>query len=151
MSKQWLYRMSPTKENLDATRTLVEEFGFIARSAYAKRKGNPQFIPHVRTINFSDTVHLYYLMEEGVEVFGSFRIVGPAKHPKGEQFIGMVPKTRLLRVRDSSLLDLLTSLEGYEPDPNLGEYTGWGVVPAGLPTPPFRADRFRGRNSIVEL
>jgi len=143
--------MSPAKEELDVARRLIEHFGYVSRTAYAKRKGNPQFIPHVRTINFSDTVHVYYVFEETVEVFGSFRVVGPAKHPMGEQFIGMVPKTRLLRVCDSPLLDYLTELEGYEPDPELGLYTGWGVVPAGLPTPPFRADRFRGRNSIVEL
>lgn len=146
--REWLYRASPAKEDLEGTRAIVRDFGFICRNAFADAT-KTQMIPHVQKVDFRHVIHLYFVDAGGGGAIGSFRVVGVRNHPRPELFGAAVEKVPPLRtVVDSGLLELLRPR--YSPDPKLGVYAGWPVVPADEVTPAYDPGLFPGQSSLFE-
>jgi hypothetical protein len=146
--QEWLYRASNAKADSEATREIVERFGFICRSAFVDDT-KTQMIANVAKVDFGDIIHLYFVDASGGHPLGAFRVVAPHKHPNGALFAAAVPKTTLRKLADGELRQHLTEQPGYEPDPKLGEYTGWPVIPAEQRSPTYLASLFPGRNALV--
>lgn len=146
--REWLYRASTTKADEDKTRELVEQFGFICRSAYADA-AQPQLIANVGKVTFQDVIHLYFVDGSGGRLVGAFRVIGPNKHAEPTYFAAALPKTTLRRVAPGALLDRLRETPGYSPDPKLGDFTGWPVAREEVRSPAFTRDLFPGRNALV--
>jgi hypothetical protein len=145
---EWLYRASTSKEGLEDTRALARDLGFIHRNAFADAV-KEQMIPHVGQIAFGDLIHLYFVDAAGGTSLGSYRVVGPNKHPRPELFAAAVTGASTLRRAAGELADHLRTLDGYTPDPRLAAHCGWPVVPDERPSPIYAASLFPGRNSIA--
>ncbi|WAS93651.1 hypothetical protein [Nannocystis punicea] len=145
--QEWLYRASNAKANADNTQTLVDDFGFICRSAFAD-VAHAQMIANVAKVDFGDVVHLYFVDGEGGgRSLGAYRVVGPHRHPRGNLFGAAVPKTKLRTVADDELREKLR--EGYAVDPRVGEFCGWPVIRDEHASPSYVKDLFVGRNTLV--
>ncbi len=148
-TQEWLYRASTSKEGLEATRALIQDYGFICRSAFVDGE-KEQMIPHVGQVAFGDLIHLYFVDAKLGVALGAYRVVGPHNHPRPELFAAGVKRALTLRtVADGELADKLRASEGYEPDPRLAAYCGWPVVPDEQSSPIYSRSRFPGRNSIA--
>ncbi|MDC0722420.1 hypothetical protein [Nannocystis bainbridge] len=145
--QEWLYRASNAKADAAKTQTIVDDFGFICRSAYAD-VANAQMIANVAKVDFGDIIHLYFIDGEGGgRSLGAYRVVGPHKHPRGALFGAAVPKTKLRTVADDELRDVLRP--DYAVDPRIGEFCGWPVIRDEQPSPSYVKDLFSGRNTLV--
>lgn len=146
--QEWLYRASNAKADSEATREIVDRFGFIHRSAYVDDT-KTQMIANVGKVDFGDIIHLYFVDGAVGRPLGAFRVVAPHKHPNGALFGAAVPKTTLRKLVDGELKEHLKASPGHEPDPKLGEYTGWPVIPSEQRSPSYLAALFPGRNALV--
>lgn len=146
--REWLYRASPAREDLENTRAIVRDFGFICRSAFADA-AKAQWIPQVKNVGFRDVIHLYFADAGGGEAIGSFSVVSPHHHPRRELFGAAVTGAMTLRtVVDPALIELLRPR--YAPDPKLGAFTGWPVIAAEGRTPSYDSRLFPGQNALFE-
>lgn len=145
--QEWLYRASNAKADSDATRGLVDRFGFIHRSAFADAT-KKQMIANVAKVGVGDIIHLYFVEGEAGHPLGAYRVVAPFRHPNGALFTAAIPKTSLRRVADAGLKDELKAA-GYEPDPQVGEFCGWPVIADEHRSPSYLAALFPGRNALV--
>ena len=146
---EWLYRANTSKEGLEVTRSLLENYGFIVRSAYAEGD-KEQMIASVAQIAFGDVIHLYFAGAGGGVPLGAYRIVGPNNHPRPELFASGVKGALTLRtVAPGELDDHLRENKGYAPDPRLAAFCGWPVVPDEHPSPIYSPSRFPGRSTIA--
>lgn len=130
------------------TREIAIEFGFICRTAHAE--GVESMIAHVASVDFGDAIHLYFAGPTSGSLLGAFRVVGPNKHPNPEFFGKAVHGTRLRTVLDGPLKDRLVACGGYTPDPKLGVYCGWLIVPEEMRSPSYIKEMFPGRNALVK-
>lgn len=144
--REWLYRASQAGEDLDGTRRIADEFGFICRSAFADA-AKEQRIPHVKTVNFGDVIHLYFVGAGGGEAIGSYR-VGLLGHERKERFGRGIAGPALREVVDPELIEVLR--ESYAPDPKLGVFTGWPVVKVDEKGPMYHPGLFPGNNALFE-
>ncbi|MBL9104445.1 MAG: hypothetical protein JNL82_26100 [Myxococcales bacterium] len=147
--QEWLYRATTAQEGLESTRKFAEEFGFIARTAFAEGE-REQMVTLVNKVGYRDIIHLYYIDDSGGHVLGSYRVVGPNNHPQPKQFGAAVKGAPTLRVvAEGELLTALREVKGYAPDPRLGGFTGWPVVPGEKVSPGYGVDLFTGRNTLI--
>lgn len=144
--REWLYRASPSGENRDGTRKIADDFGFICRSVFADATKS-QRIPHVKSVDFDDVIHLYFVDDGGGEVIGSYR-VSLRGHPRKELFGAGVEGPVLRTVVDPALIELLRPC--YAPDPKLGVFTGWPVVKVDEKAPSYHPGMFPGQNALFE-
>jgi hypothetical protein len=147
--QEWLYRASNAKADLEATRGLVDRFGFIHRSAFADTT-KKQMIANVAKVGVGDIIHMFFVDDSGGRPLGTYRVVAPFRHPTGSLFAAAVPKTTLRRVVDPELREQLKDA-GYEPDPQIGEFCGWPVIAdeEDHRSPSYLAALFPGRNALV--
>jgi len=147
--QEWLYRASNAKADSDATRGLVDRFGFIHRSAFADAT-KKQMIANVAKVGVGDIIHLYFVEGEAGHPLGAYRVVAPFRHPNGALFTAAVPKTSLRRVADAGLREELKTA-GYEVDPQINEFCGWPVIADEEQhrSPTYLAALFPGRNALV--
>lgn len=146
---EWLYRASTSKENLEVTRALIRDHGFIHRSAFVEA-AKEQMIANVAKVAFRDVIHLYFVDAGKGLVIGSYRVVGPNNHPRPELFGAAVKGAQTLRrVAPGELAEELDRLGGYQKDPRLEVHCGWPVVPDDARAPIYSPTLFPGRNSIA--
>lgn len=145
--QEWLYRASNAKANSDATRELVDRFGFIHRNPYADST-KTQMIANVGKVGVGDIIHLYFVDTSGGRQLGAFRVVAPYRHPNPAPFAAAVPRTTLRKLAAGELRDFLLGA-GYEPDPQIHELCGWPVIPDEHHSPTYLASMFPGRNALV--
>jgi hypothetical protein len=145
--QEWLYRASTAKAKSAETWAIVKRFGFIHRSVYVNAN-KAQRIANIINVAIGDIIHLYYIGDSGGRVLGVFRVVDPKDHPQGALFAAPVPETALYTVGGEELRAQLRKAD-YEPDPKLGEFCGWPVAREERSSPPYAAELFPGRNSLV--
>ena len=70
---EWAYRANAKKRNLEDTRKLADEHGFLARSAHTK---TGDAIAFVREVRAGDVIHFYYREKRAIVPLGSYRVRG---------------------------------------------------------------------------
>jgi len=147
--QEWLYRATPAKAKSAETATIVKKFSFIHRSAHTDA-AMPQRIANIANVAIDDVIHLYFINESNVgRPFGAYRVVAAGDHPQTALFAAQVPGTALYTVTGDEFRERLRVI-GYGPDPKLGEFCGWPVVPGPQGSSPvYTAALFPGRNSLV--
>jgi hypothetical protein len=137
---EWVYKSKPTKANYDDTHDLAVFNHFLVRSAYEYDGDGVRRVPLVPEVAVGDTIHYFYRkIDAKIGCFGSF-IVEPASAYPGvfAPCEGHDPLVTIVEGPDNQrILDKLK--RGYEPDPELGIYTGWAIkrLPSSHATPKF--------------
>lgn len=123
---EWFYKA--TNKKLDKVGTLLlANRGFLCRSAYNKQKN---WIANVQRVTFGDVIHFYFIARKP-DPLGAFEVIRredfkiAKSTPTADDFAGPVPGCALYEVVDPSFIEKLDPTGGYEPDPELGKYTGW--------------------------
>ena len=105
---------------------------------------------HVRNIAFGDVVNVYFI-DKGTPEVGAYEIVRREEHPRAEAFRPEpVPGTALYAVGDPSLVTDIDTGGAFEPDAELGLFTGWLIKRHGRAIP-YDAKAFRGQSTLVRL
>jgi hypothetical protein len=139
---EWYYKASEPSSAEARTQTLLDDFGFIVRPAFYRRKnGTTARVPNVEGVGLGDVIHVYSSDAEGPASLGSWVVSGSRRHARPELFGGGVTRTSL-HLAQGALAETLEEFEGYEPDPEVGGHTGWFVRSADSIPPPFDPNWF---------
>ena len=130
----WAYRATSKGASLAKTLEILFQYRFLWRSLY---KSSGQRIANVTRVHPSDRIFLYYRKDGMLHYLGAFTFLARSESPR-MYAAGDVSSTgvRLVAEKDSELISLLLR-EGYEPDPQLGYFTGFELVPVdeAIPEP----------------
>lgn len=128
MAQEWVYKATPTIANLNDTRSLAVQEGFLAKAAYERpnKKGEHARADHVKDVNVGDVIHFYF-RERGTTAdhalsIGSFEVVRAS--PVRGRFSWPVEDTHLASVTDPAFESRLHKM-GYGRDTKLVLTTGW--------------------------
>lgn len=153
MEKQWVYKATPTIANLNDTRALAVQDGFLAKAAYERpnKIGKHARADHVKKVKLGDVIYFYF-RELGTTAdhalsIGSFDVVKAS--PNSERFAWPVEDTDLARVTDSAFEGRLRQM-GYGRDSKLGFTTGWLLKRIERRTPAYDRNWFPGNHVLRE-
>ncbi|HWZ89122.1 MAG TPA: hypothetical protein VNW92_09740, partial [Polyangiaceae bacterium] len=154
---EWVYKVTPTKANVDDTDDIAVTQLFLCRPMNHLEKGRLVNTAFVTNVAVGDILHLYYL--DGGKLrrtIGSFEVVAGRDHPRADQFVATrvgasvtVNENRLRRRRkgastkvpggagSASALVALLEEAGYPRDPVDGSFVGWCLRQLDRPTPPY--------------
>jgi len=102
----------------------------------------------VDRVAFGDVVHLYYTGIRKSQGLGAFTVIERARHPKVALFGENVEGTALYRVLDPTFIREIDKDGAYQPDPRLGQFTGWIVETCGKARP-YDPKAFPGQSTLV--
>ena len=153
---EWAYRATAKKRSLDDTRELADEHGFLARSAYTRKKHAA--VAFVQEVKAGDVIHFYYREKRDIEPLGSYRVLDA--HDDAARFhpAFTLGKAALVKLEDgepnAALVELLRKPsrkgEGYQEDPKLHAFTGWRIERLADVSPPdFSSWRFPQRGTLT--
>lgn len=148
-----LFGYKSTETKLDRFGTLkLANRGLLCRSAYVKpEEGNPRWVPLVQTVQVGDRLCWWHRDGSRYRRVGSriWEVVDSAGHPL-ETLVGSRVEGTALYTIDPAVIRAFDEFGGYQPDPHLGEYTGWLLRPTETPMPTY-ADQVPGRRSLIRL
>jgi uncharacterized protein (DUF433 family) len=154
---EWAYRANARKRDLDDTRKLADEHGFLARSAYTRKKKHAA-IAFVQEVKAGDVIHFYYREKRDIEPLGSYRVLDA--HDDAARFQPAFPLGEAALVKldpgepNAALVELLRKPsrkgEGYQEDPKLQAFTGWRIERLADVSPPdFSSWRFPQKGTLT--
>ena len=151
MAQEWVYKATPTIANLNDTRDLALQEGFLAKAAYerASKHGQHARADHVKDVQVGDIIHFYF-RESGTTAdnalpIGSFEVADASPAPG--RFMWPVEDTHLARVLDSAFESRLQKM-GYGHDPKLGFTTGWLLRRLDRQPPAYDRNWFPGNHVL---
>jgi hypothetical protein len=149
--QEWVYKATPTIANLDDTRDLAVNHGFLAKAAYESpdEAGKQARADYVKTVRVGDVIHFYF-REEGTNAdealpIGSFEVVDSSSFPG--RFAWPVEETHLAQVLDPVFESRLKQM-GYGRDPKLGIVTGWLLRRIAREPPDYDRNWFPGNHVL---
>ena len=85
---EWVYKVTPTKANVDDTDDIAVAQLFLCRPMNHLEKGRPVNTAFVTNVAIGHTLHLYYLNRGRlIRTIGSFEVVARRDHPRANQFV----------------------------------------------------------------
>lgn len=127
---EWAYKSSTKKVDEHKTGRLAHR-GFVCRAAFDERLGREQPARNVADVQIGDRLHLY-CRNAGSRILalGTYRICRPDELTDATWAVEPVEGTALYKVTEA-FVRAVDEVGGYQPDPVLGEFTGWLVKREG--------------------
>jgi hypothetical protein len=151
VGQEWVYKATPTIANLEDTRRLAIDDGFLAKAAYEKprKNGRHSRADYVKAVHTGDIIYFYFRdhglpAHEAVPI-GAFEVVVPPA--ESNRFVWPVEDTCLARVVDRAFEARLKRM-GYDHDPKLPFVTGWVLKHVARDTPDYDRGWFPGQQVL---